>query len=91
MSKKKETGKGIENVEQTLNKTEQFLEQNYRPLLYVLIGAVVLVGIFWLLRMYTQKQNNEALSQMFMAEQYSPKTPSNLLLTVMATTLVLLI
>lgn len=70
MSKKKETAKGIENVEQTLNKTEQFLEQNYRPLLYVLAGAVVLVGIFWLLRMYTQKQNSEALSQMFMAEQY---------------------
>ncbi|MRR19151.1 tetratricopeptide repeat protein [bacterium] len=70
MSKKKETGKGIENVEQTLNKTEQFLEQNYKPLLYVLLGAVVLVGVFWLLRMYTQKQNNEALSQMFMAEQY---------------------
>ncbi len=70
MSKKKETSKGIENVEQTLTKTEQFLEQNYKPLLYVLAGAVVLVGIFWLLRMYTQKQNNEALSQMFMAEQY---------------------
>ncbi|MCK7533766.1 MAG: hypothetical protein MZV63_23430 [Marinilabiliales bacterium] len=32
MSKKKETGKAIENVEQTLTKTEQFLEQNYKPL-----------------------------------------------------------
>jgi len=80
MSKKKETGKGIENVEQTLNKTEQFLEENYRPLLYVLVGAVVLVGIFWLLRMYTQKQNNEALSQMFMAEQYFAEDSLNLAL-----------
>lgn len=70
MSKKKETSKGIENVEQTLTKTEQFLEQNYKPLLYVLAGAVVLVGIVWLLRMYTAKKNDEALSQMFMAEQY---------------------
>lgn len=70
MSKKKETAKGIENVEQTLTKTEQFLEQNYKPLLYVLVVAVVLVGIVWLLRMYTHKQNEEALSQMFMAEQY---------------------
>ena len=70
MSKKKETTKGIENVEQTLTKTEQFLEQNYKPLLYVLAGAVVLVGIVWLLRMYTSKKNDEALSQMFMAEQY---------------------
>ncbi len=70
MSKKKETAKGIENVEQTLTQTEQFLEQNYKPLLYVLVAAVVLVGLFWLLKLYTAKQNNEALSQMFMAEEY---------------------
>lgn len=70
MSKKKEPAKGIENVEQTLTKTEQFLEQNYKPLLYVLVAAVVLVGLFWLLKLYTAKQNSEALSQMFMAEQY---------------------
>ena len=70
MSKKKESTKGIENVEQTLTKTEQFLEQNYKPLLYVLVAAVVLVGIVWLIRMRTNKQNDEALSQMFMAEEY---------------------
>ena len=69
--KKKETArKGIENVEQTLTKTKQFLEQNYKPLLYVLAGAVLLVGIAWLLRMYISKKNEEALSQMYMAEQY---------------------
>jgi tetratricopeptide (TPR) repeat protein len=70
MSKKKETGKGIENVEQTLTKTEQFLEQNYKPLLYVLIAVVAVVGIFWLLRMYSTRKNEEAQSQMFTAEQY---------------------
>jgi tetratricopeptide (TPR) repeat protein len=70
MSKKKETAKGIENVEHTLTKTEQFLEQNYKPLLYVLVAAVILVGLIWLLKLYTNKQNEEALSQMFMAEQY---------------------
>ncbi|MBE0666393.1 MAG: hypothetical protein IH593_01850, partial [Bacteroidales bacterium] len=70
MSKKKETAKGIENVEQTLTQTEQFLEQNYKPLLYVLVAAVVLVGLFWLLKLYNTKQNNEALSQMYMAEEY---------------------
>ena len=80
MSKKKETAKGIENVEQTLTKTEQFLEHNYKPLLYVLIGAVVLVGIFWLLKLYTNKQNDEALSQMFMAEQYFGQDSLNLAL-----------
>lgn len=80
MSKKKETAKGIENVEQTLTKTEQFLEHNYKPLLYVLIGAVVLVGIFWLLKLYTNKQNDEARSQMFMAEQYFGQDSLNLAL-----------
>jgi TolA-binding protein len=80
MSKKKDTAKGIENVEQTLTKTEQFLEQNYKPLLYVLVGAVVLVGIFWLLKLYTNKQNEEALSQMFMAEQYFGQDSLNLAL-----------
>ena len=80
MSKKKENAKGIENVEQTLTKTEQFLEHNYKPLLYVLIGAVVLVGIFWLLKLYTNKQNDEARSQMFMAEQYFGQDSLNLAL-----------
>jgi tetratricopeptide (TPR) repeat protein len=70
MSKKKENGKAIENVEQTLTNTEQFLEQNYKPLLYGLIGIVVIVGLFWLFRMYSGKKNEEAQSQMFMAEKY---------------------
>ena len=71
MSKKKDSGnKGMENVEQTLSKTEQFLEQNYKPLLYVLAGAVVVVGLIWLIRLYNNKKNEEALSQLFMAEQY---------------------
>ena len=89
MSKKKETTKGIENVEQTLTKTEQFLEQNYKPLLYVLAGAVVLVGIVWLLRMYTSKKNDEALSQMFMAEQYFGQDSLSRLSTVTETILAL--
>jgi len=80
MSKKKESAKAIENVEQTLTKTEQFLEQNYKPLLYVLVAAVVLVGIVWLIRMRSTKQNDEALSQMFMAEQYFGADSLNLAL-----------
>lgn len=70
MSKKKDTTKAMENVEQTLSKTEQFLEENYKPMLYVLIVLVALVGIFWLLKLYITKQNKEAESQMFTAEQY---------------------
>ncbi len=72
MSKKKKgaPAKAIESVEETLTRTEQFLEENYKPLLYILGVAVVLVGLFWLLRMYSTKKNEEALSQMYMAEIY---------------------
>ena len=71
MAKNKgENPQGLKNVEETLTKTEQFLEQNYKPLLYVLGTIVVIVGLFWLAKMYLNNRNNEALSQMFQAEKY---------------------
>ena len=71
MAKNKgENPQGLRNVEETLTKTEQFLEQNYKPLLYVLGTIVVIVGLFWLSKMYLNNRNNEAQSQMFQAERY---------------------
>lgn len=72
MAKKKkgDSSQGLKNVEETLTKTEQFLEQNYKLLIYVLSVIVVLVGLFWLFRMYLVKRNNEAQSQMYQAERY---------------------
>ncbi len=71
MAKNKgENPQGLKNVEETLTKTEQFLEQNYKPLLYVLGTIVVIVGLFWLAKMYLNNRNNEAQSQMFQAEKY---------------------
>ena len=71
MAKNKgENPQGLKNVEETLTKTEQFLEQNYKPLLYVLGTIVVIVGLFWLSKMYLNNRNNEAQSQMFQAERY---------------------
>jgi tetratricopeptide (TPR) repeat protein len=60
----------MKNVEETLTKTEQFLEENYRPLLYILGVVVVLVGLFWLARLYLNNRNNEAQSQMYQAQRY---------------------
>ena len=60
----------ISNVEQTLTKTEQFLEENYRKLLTVLVLAVVIVGVIWLGKIYLSKRNDEALSQIYQAEKY---------------------
>ena len=71
MTKNKgENPQGLKNVEETLTKTEQFLEQNYKPLIYVLGTIVVLVGLFWLAKMYLNNRNDEAQSQMFQAERY---------------------
>jgi tetratricopeptide (TPR) repeat protein len=60
----------ISSVEQTLTRTEQFLEENYRTLLIVLGIIVALVGIVWLGKLYLNKRNDEAQSQMYQAERY---------------------
>jgi len=67
---KDENPQSLKNVEETLTKTEQFLEQNYRVLLTILVIIVVLVGLFWLGKLYLGKRNNEAQSQMYQAEKY---------------------
>jgi tetratricopeptide (TPR) repeat protein len=69
-NKKDENPQGLKNVEQTLTKTEQFLEENYRTLLTVLAVVVVLVGLFWLGRMYLMNRNDEAQAQIYQAERY---------------------
>jgi tetratricopeptide (TPR) repeat protein len=70
----------ISNVEQTLTKTEQFLEENYKTLLIGLGVIVVLVGLFWLARLYLGKRNDEAQSQMYQAERYFEMDSLNLAL-----------
>jgi tetratricopeptide (TPR) repeat protein len=62
--------KGIKNVEQTLTKTEQFLEENYKTLIYVLAGIIIIVGLFWLAKIYLNKRNEEAQAQMYQAQKY---------------------
>ena len=71
--KSKDDSQGMKNVEQTLTQTEQFLEENYKGLTIVLGVAVALVAIFWLGKMYINKRNAEAQSQMYMAERYMEK------------------
>jgi tetratricopeptide (TPR) repeat protein len=60
----------ISSVEQTLTRTEQFLEENYKTLLIGLGVIVALVGIVWLGKIYLNKRNDEAQSQMYQAEKY---------------------
>jgi tetratricopeptide (TPR) repeat protein len=60
----------ISNVEQTLTRTEQFLEENYKTLLIGLGVIVAIVGLGWLGKIYLNKRNDEAQSQMYQAERY---------------------
>jgi tetratricopeptide (TPR) repeat protein len=77
---KDENPQTIKNVEQTLTSTEQFLESHYKELLIALGVIVVLIAIFWLGRIYLGKQNEEAQSQMYMAEKYLEMDSINLAL-----------
>jgi tetratricopeptide (TPR) repeat protein len=69
-NKKDENPTTISSVEETLTRTEHYLEENYKPLLIGLGVIVVLVGFFWLGKLYLNKRNDEAQSQIFQAEKY---------------------
>ena len=65
-----ENPQGLKSVEETLTRTEQFLEDNYKVLLISLGVLVILVGLGWLGKIYLNKRNSEAESQMYQAEKY---------------------
>jgi tetratricopeptide (TPR) repeat protein len=69
-NKKDENPSTISSVEETLSRTEQYLEENYKTLLIALGVIVILVGLGWLSKLYLGKKNDEAQSQMFQAEKY---------------------
>lgn len=69
-NKKDENPQTISNVEETLTRTEHFLEENYKTLLISLGVIVVIVGLGWLGKLYLNNRNNEAQSQMYQAERY---------------------
>ncbi len=72
MSKKKnETQeKGLESIEATLTKSEQFIEKNQKYILYVIVAIVAVVGLYMLYqKFYKTPHEEEANSQMFVAQQ----------------------
>lgn len=78
--KKDENPQGIKNVEETLTRTEQFLESNYKVLLTGLGVIVFLVALFWLGKLYLNNRNNEAQVQMYQAQRYLESDSLNLAL-----------
>lgn len=80
-SKKNQQHDNLQNIENALTKTEQFIEDNQNYLLYG-IGGIMLVVIAYLAftRFYISPREKEAQTQMFMAEQYFEKDSFNLAL-----------
>jgi len=80
MTKKKTAQEdNLQELESALTKTEQFIEDHQKKITYVIGAIVVLVGAFLALnRFYVQPKEEEALNQMFMAENYFEKDSFNL-------------
>jgi tetratricopeptide (TPR) repeat protein len=82
MAKKKDrTEEGIVAVEEALSKTEQFIENNQKMLtIIVAVIAILILGFFAFKKLYVEPQQEEATSQMFMAEKYFEMDSLNLAL-----------
>lgn len=80
MAKKKTKEEdNLQELESALTKTEQFIEDNQTKITYAVVAIVVLVALFLAFnKFYLQPKEEEALSQMFMAENYFEKDSFNL-------------
>ncbi len=80
MANKKSTkDDNLQELESALTKTEQYIEDNQKIITYI-VGAIILVVGAYLAfhKFYMQPKEKEALSQMFMAENYFEKDSFNL-------------
>jgi tetratricopeptide (TPR) repeat protein len=82
MAKKNtQQGANLQELGSALTRTEQFIEDNQKIMIYVVGGIVLLVAvILGVNRFYIQPKQKEAQSQMFMAENYFEKDSFNLAL-----------
>jgi tetratricopeptide (TPR) repeat protein len=80
--KKKQTqADGLESVERALSKTELFIEENQKLLVRIFIVLLALIAVFvGMKRFYLLPLEEEAQSQMFVAEQYFESDSFNLAL-----------
>lgn len=82
-SKDKETqgDKNISAVEGALSKTEHFIEQNQKVIMYVVLAIVVVIGGYMIYKkFYLAPKEEEAEKQMFWAERYFEKDSLSLAL-----------
>jgi tetratricopeptide (TPR) repeat protein len=72
MAKKNTAGEDrMVAVEEALGKTEQFIENNQKIMMYVIIGIIVVVlGYFGYQRLYISPMEDNAQEEIFMAQKY---------------------
>ena len=74
VNKKSAQPDNLQELESALTKTEHFIEENQKIITYVIGGIILIVAAYLSFnRFYVQKQEKEAQSQMFMAENYFEK------------------
>nr|WP_321356936.1 tetratricopeptide repeat protein [uncultured Draconibacterium sp.] len=80
MAKKNvEQADNLQELESALTKTEQFVEDNSKMISYVVGGIIIIVAAYLgFNKFYVQPKEDEAISQMFMAENYFEKDSFNL-------------
>jgi len=79
--KKEKTPDNIEAVESVLSRSEQFIEDNQKTLTTIVLIAVAIVGIYLAYqKWYLAPLEEEANSQMYVAEQYFERDSFNLAL-----------
>ena len=78
-TKKTQQEDNLQELESALTKTERFIEDNQNMITYI-VGGIILAVILFLgfSKFYLQPKEDEALSQMFMAENYFEKDSFNL-------------
>lgn len=82
MSKNKETHQDqFESVENVLSKTEHYIEENQKSLTIIVAAIIIIVGGYLgYKRFVVAPKENEAKSQMWMAERYFARDSFNLAL-----------
>jgi tetratricopeptide (TPR) repeat protein len=82
MSKKKESQQDqFESVENALSRTEHYIEENQKSLTIIVAAIIIIVGGYLGYKRFVESpKENEAKSQMWMAEQYFARDSFNLAL-----------
>jgi predicted negative regulator of RcsB-dependent stress response len=80
MAKKNvEQADNLQELESALTKTEQFVEDNSKIISFVVGGIIIVVAAYLgFNKFYVQPKEDEAISQIFMAENYFEKDSFNL-------------